>query len=71
MRRAYQFCLLIYPRRHRDQFAEEMLGAFEEAFAGWRDRGSLSIRFACAEFAGLIGCVKHRLDLVTPAIDCS
>jgi hypothetical protein len=56
MRRAYQFCLLIYPRRHRDQFAEEMLGAFEEAFAEWQDRRSLTIRFACAEFAGLIGC---------------
>src|SRR5580704_1102179 len=31
MRRAYRFCLLLYPRGHRDQFAEEMLDVFDEA----------------------------------------
>jgi len=55
MRHAYRFCLLLYPRRHRDQFADEMLGVFEEAFA---DRGaqgrSWYIRFAFAEISGLI-----------------
>ena len=56
MRRAYQFMLLLYPRGHRDQFAEEMTGVFEEAFAERRNQGgSWSIRFALAEVTGLIG----------------
>jgi hypothetical protein len=55
MRRAYRFCLLLYPRQHRDQFAEEMLSVFEEArnerhYQGW----SWYIRFAFAELSGLI-----------------
>jgi len=56
MRRAYEFMLLLYPRGHRDQFAEEMLGVFEEAFDERRAQGwSWSVRFAFAEMAGLIG----------------
>jgi hypothetical protein len=56
MKRAFRFCLLFYPRRHRDQFADEMLNVFEEASAERRDqRGNWYVRFAFAEFAGLIG----------------
>jgi hypothetical protein len=56
MRRAYQFMLLLYPRGHRDQFAEEMAGVFEEArnerlYQGW----AWYARFAFSEMAGLIG----------------
>jgi hypothetical protein len=64
MRRAYRFCLLLYPRQHRDQFAEEMLSVFEEAgnerhYQGW----AWYIRFACAEFNGLIaGAAGAWLD---------
>ena len=39
MRRAYRFCLLLYPRGHRDQFAEEMLSVFDEAFGERRAQG--------------------------------
>jgi hypothetical protein len=56
MRRAYKFMLLLYPRGHRDQFAEEMLSVFEEAFDERRaHRWSWSVRFAFAEVTGLIG----------------
>jgi hypothetical protein len=56
MRRAYKFMLLLYPRGHRDQFAEEMLSVFEEAFDERHGQGwSWSVRFAFAELAGLIG----------------
>jgi hypothetical protein len=64
MRRAYRFCLLLYPRQHRDQFAEEMLSVFEEArnerhYQGW----AWYIRFAFAEFNGLIaGAAGAWLD---------
>jgi hypothetical protein len=55
MRRAYRFCLLLYPRQRRDQFAEEMLGVFDEAFAERRAQGwAWSVRFAFAEFTGLV-----------------
>ncbi len=55
MRRAYRFCLLLYPRQHRDRFGEEMLGVFEEAFAGRREhRWTWSVRFAFAEVAGVV-----------------
>lgn len=48
--------LLLYPRGHRDQFAEEMLHVFEESFAERREhRWSWSVRFAFAEVTGLIG----------------
>ncbi len=56
MRRAYRFCLLLYPRHHRDRFAEEMLSVFEEAVCraprhqGW----AWYVRFAFAEVAGLV-----------------
>jgi len=64
MRRAYRFCLLLYPRQHRDQFAEEMLSVFEEAFDERRAQGwSWSVRFAFAELAGLIaGAAGARFD---------
>lgn len=55
MRRAYRFCLRLYPRRHRDQFADEMLGVFEEAFSERHGHGwSWHFRFAFSEVAGLI-----------------
>ncbi len=55
MRRAYRFCLLLYPRQHRDQFAEEMLDVFDEASAERRQHGwSWSLRFALAEVAGVV-----------------
>jgi hypothetical protein len=56
MKRAYRFMLLLYPRGHRDRFAEEMTSVFEEAIAGRRAQGrSWYVRFAFAEMAGLIG----------------
>jgi hypothetical protein len=56
MRRAYKFILLLYPRGHRDQFAEEMTGIFEDAFAERLGQGwGWSVRFAFSEVAGLIG----------------
>ena len=56
MKRAYQFCLLLYPRDHRDQFADEMLEVFEDACAGSRAHGwAWHVRFSFAEIAGLIG----------------
>jgi len=55
MNRAYQFLLLLYPREHRDQFAEEMIRVFEEASAERRARGrAWYVRFAFAEMNGLI-----------------
>jgi hypothetical protein len=56
MKRAYHFMLLLYPRGHRDRFAEEMAGVFEEArnerhYQGW----VWYARFAFSEIAGLIG----------------
>jgi hypothetical protein len=55
MRRAYRFCLLLYPRQHRDQFAEEMLSVFDEASAECREHGwAWSVRFAFAEVAGVV-----------------
>jgi len=64
MRRAYRFCLLLYPRQHRDQFAEEMLSVFDEAFADCREHGwTWSIRFAFAEVAGVVmGAAEARLS---------
>jgi len=56
MKRAYRFCLLLYPREHRDQFAEEMTHVFEEAFAEGRAQGrAWYVRFGFAEITGLIG----------------
>jgi hypothetical protein len=56
MKRAYQFCLLLYPRDLRDQFAEEMIHVFEEASAESRAQGrAWYVRFAVAEITGLIG----------------
>jgi hypothetical protein len=55
MRQAYKFLLLLYPREHRDQFAEEMTSVFEEArnqrhYQGW----VWYVRFSFAEITGLI-----------------
>ncbi len=56
MKRAYRFCLLLYPRRYRDRFADEMAGVFEEACGDGRSRGWVwYVRFAFDEVAGLIG----------------
>jgi hypothetical protein len=56
MKRAYRLMLLLYPRGHRDRFAEEMAGVFDEArnerhYQGW----VWYARFAFFEIAGLIG----------------
>jgi hypothetical protein len=54
----------LYPRQHRDQFAEEMLSVFEEArnerhYQGW----TWYISFAFAELSGLIaGAAGAWLD---------
>jgi hypothetical protein len=56
MKRAFRFCLLLYPRGYRDRFAEEMLSVFEETSAERGEhRGGWYVRFAFAEIAGLIG----------------
>jgi hypothetical protein len=55
----------LYPRQHRDQFAEEMLGVFEEAFAEHRVQGwAWAVRFAFAEVAGVVaGAAEAWLSL--------
>jgi hypothetical protein len=56
MRRAYEFFLLLYPREHRDRFADEMLQVFEEAAAKRRAQGwGWFVRFGIGEMRGLIG----------------
>jgi hypothetical protein len=56
MTAAYRIILLLYPRRHRDRFAEEMIQVFEEACAGNRAQGwACYARFVLAEFRGLLG----------------
>ncbi len=64
MRRAYRFCLLLYPRHHRDRFAEEMLSVFEEASAESRARGwAFHLRFTLSEITGVIaGAADAWLD---------
>jgi hypothetical protein len=51
----YNFLLLLYPRAHRQEFAEEMLSVFREAH---RDCASLGfktrVRFSLREIAGLL-----------------
>jgi len=55
MTRVFQFCLILYPRGHRDQFAEEMSQVFEQAAAERRAGGLAAyFRFAFAEIAGLV-----------------
>jgi hypothetical protein len=55
MKRAYRFLLLLYPREHRDQFAEEMTRVFEEACNQGRHQGwAWYLRFSFAEITGLI-----------------
>ncbi len=71
MKRAFRFCLLLYPRSHRDRFAEEMLNVFEEASAEHQEQGrGWYVRFAFKEVAGLIaGAAQAWLDQghATPA----
>jgi NADH:ubiquinone oxidoreductase subunit len=69
MKRAFRFCLLFYPRRHRDQFADEMLSVFEQACAEQRrQRGAWYIRFAFSEMAGLVGgAAEAWLDQRSPS----
>ena len=55
MRRAYEFFLFLYPREHRDQFADEMIRVFEEASEERRAQGrGWFVRFAIGEMQGLI-----------------
>jgi hypothetical protein len=77
MKRAYRFMLLLYPRGHRDRFAEEMAGVFEEArnerhYQGW----VWHVRFTFSEIAGLIGGAAgawfdHRPTPEAPAASAS
>jgi hypothetical protein len=68
MKRAYQFCLILYPRGHRDQFADEMTQVFEEAAAERREQGwSWYVRFAFSEIAGLIGGAAEAWMAPKPA----
>jgi hypothetical protein len=69
MRRAYRFCLLLYPRQHRDQFADEMLNVFQEASAEGRDHGwTWYVRFAFSEVGGLVaGATQAWLAPQRPA----
>lgn len=64
MKRTYQFCLLLYPRDYRDQFAEEMILVFEEASAEASSHGwAWQMRFLFGEFAGLVGAsVRARIE---------
>jgi hypothetical protein len=58
----------LYPRQHRDQFAEEMLGVFEEAFAGRREhRWTWSVRFAFAEVTGVVAGAAEAWLCLKPA----
>jgi hypothetical protein len=68
MRRAYRFCLLLYPRRHRDQFAEEMLSVFDEASAEGREHcWTWYVRFAFSEVTGLVaGAAEAWLEPQRP-----
>jgi hypothetical protein len=55
MKRAYKFLLLLYPRGHRNQFAQEMAGVFEEACNERRAQGwTWYVRFSFSETTGLI-----------------
>jgi hypothetical protein len=55
MKRAYDVLLRLYPREHRDQFAEEMTRVFEEASAERRALGwAWYVRFLLWEMSGLI-----------------
>jgi hypothetical protein len=64
MKRTYRFFLLLYPRGHRDQFADEMTQVFEQAAAKSRAGGwAIHLRFAFSETAGLLaGAADAWLD---------
>lgn len=56
MRRVFRFCLFLYPRGHRDQFAEEMISVFEQGRNDSRTQGwAWYVRFMFGEVGGLIG----------------
>lgn len=68
MKRTYKFLLLLYPRGHRDQFADEMTGVFEEAAAERRAEGwTWYVRFTCAEMSGLIAGAANAWMAPKPA----
>jgi hypothetical protein len=55
MKRTYKILMFLYPRGHRDQFAEEMMRVFEEAAEERRAQGwTWYASFALGEFGGLI-----------------
>jgi hypothetical protein len=71
MNRAYRFFLLLYPREHRELFADEMAQVLEDLAA---ERGGRAwyIRFALGEILGLIGgaasaWLDRRSQTPTPA----
>jgi hypothetical protein len=74
MKRAYKFLLLLYPRGHRDRFADEMLSVFEEASAERAGHASgWYVRFAFAEIAGLLAgaaeaWLERRPEQEAPAV---
>jgi hypothetical protein len=68
MKRAYQLFLLLYPREHRVEFAEEMTSVFEAARnerhrRGWR----WYARFALAEMFGLMAGAARAWLMVRPS----
>jgi hypothetical protein len=70
MRRAYRFFLLLYPRQHRDRFAEEMLGVFDEASAErLKRRWTWYVRFAFAEVTGLVAGAAEAWFVQKPAVE--
>lgn len=68
MKRAYKFFLFLYPRGHRDQFAEEMTQVFDEAAAERRALGwTWYVSFGLGELAGLIGGAAEAWMAPKPA----
>jgi post-segregation antitoxin (ccd killing protein) len=55
MKGAFQLCLILYPREHRDRFAEEMTQVFEQAAEERRALGwTWYVTFALGEIVGLL-----------------
>ena len=63
MKRAYRWCLWLYPREYRERFGEEMTEVFEAAAAERRAEGRAAYAgFALSEIIGLIaGAARARV----------
>ena len=69
MKRAYKFLLLLYPREHRDRFANEMTEVFEEPRNDQRARGwNWYVRFAFGEVMGLFAGVADAWLARVPVV---